>query len=325
MVLSSKRTALVLPRSFDLSCVAGGIFDSFNVYQNTTGSLADPTSVAKEVDTASVVAVIAGVEKWDGAAISLFPNLKCIIRFGVGMDNVDLDYAKQREIAVLSTPLAPAKAVAEYTVALALSMLRNIPTASQAMAAGSWVSTRGRSLSDKRVGIIGLGNVGRAAARLFRAFGCTVSAYDPFAPASSEEENYVRILELEELISTSDVVSLHVPLSTETRNMIRLPELMLMKKNAVLINTSRGAIINEADLYSALTQGHLGGVALDVFEEEPYRGSLLGLDRTLLTPHIASNTFEAKSLMSREAAGKLGEFLADQVKANSPTPEEVNK
>jgi D-3-phosphoglycerate dehydrogenase len=325
MVQSSRRTALVLPRSFELSCVAGGIFDSFNIYQNTTGILADPTSVAREVDTASVVAVIAGIEKWDDTAISLFPNLMCIIRFGVGMDNVDLEFAKQRGIAVFSTPLAPAKAVAEYTIALALSMLRNIPSASQALAAGSWVSTQGRSLSDKRVGIVGLGNVGRAAARLFRAFGCTVSAYDPFAAASSEEENYVRILELEELISTSDVISLHVPLSSQTRNMIRLPEIMLMKKDAVLINTSRGAIINEVDLLTALTQGHLGGVALDVFEEEPYRGSLVGLDRTLLTPHIASNTFEAKSLMSREAAIKLGEFLADLVKTNSPNPEEVNK
>jgi D-3-phosphoglycerate dehydrogenase / 2-oxoglutarate reductase len=325
MAQSSRRTALVLPRSFEVSCVAGGIFDSFNIYQNTTGSLADPTSVAGEVDAASVIAVIAGIEKWDASAISLFPNLKCIIRFGVGMDNVDLDFAKQRGIAVFSTPLAPAKAVAEYTVALALSMLRNIPSASQSLSAGSWVSTQGRSLSDKRVGIVGLGNVGRAAARLFRAFGCTVSAYDPFAPSSSEEENYVRILELEELISTSDVISLHVPLSSQTRNMIRLPEILLMKRDAVLINTSRGAIINEEDLHIALTQGHLGGVALDVFEEEPYRGSLIGLDRTLLTPHIASNTFEAKALMSREAAIKLGEYLADLVKTNSPTPEEVNQ
>jgi D-3-phosphoglycerate dehydrogenase len=325
MVDTARSTALVLPRSFDLSFVNGGIFDSFDMYLNTTGNLANPSAVAMEVDRKSVIAVIAGIEKWDSDAISLFPNLKCIIRFGVGMDNVDLEYAKQLGIEVYSTPLAPAKAVAEYTVALALAMLRNIPSASQALASGSWNSTQGRSLADKRVGIVGLGNVGRAAARLFRAFGCTVSAFDPFAPANGEEENYVRILELEELISTSDVVSLHVPLSPQTRNMIRLPELLLMKKDAILINTSRGPIINEEDLHKVLSSGHLGGVALDVFAEEPYRGNLIGLERTLLTPHIASNTFEAKSLMSREAATKLSDYLENLVKPVSSTLEEDTK
>lgn len=314
-------TVLVLPRSFDLESLKQPIFEHLNMFLNTTGNLANPIQVASEVDASKVISVIAGIEKWDKDTISRFPNLGSIIRFGVGMDNVDLVYAKEVGIRVASTPLAPAKAVAEYTVALALALLRNIPAASHALGTGAWVSTQGRSLGDKRVGIVGLGNVGRAAARLFRAFGCTVSGYDPFAPASSEEDAYERILELDELISTSDVISLHVPLTAETRNMIRLRELRLMKSDAILINTSRGAIIDEFDLRSVLESGHLGGVALDVFNEEPYTGDLVGLPRTLLTPHLASNTFEAKAQMSKEATSLLAKHISTLQYQDSPNTE----
>lgn len=253
--------------------------------------------------------IIAGVELLNEDVFKKLPRLKAISRCGAGLDNVDLGAAKRRGIAVRSTPESPTQAVAELTLALILGSIRRINSMDRRLHSGVWNKEMGRLLSGKTVGIIGLGRIGRRVATLLRPFGVKILVNEPKPDKKWVKENKVSLTSLKKLLKESDVVTLHVPYTEETRNLINSERLKTMKKEAILINTSRGGLVDETALYRALKSGSLGGAALDVMEVEPYRGPLTKLDNVILTPHIGSYALETRVQMEVEAAKNMIEML----------------
>ena len=243
-------------------------------------------------------------------------RLKVIGRAGVGLDNIDVEAAEKRGITVLNTPEAPADSTAELTIGLILALARKIPSADRSMKEGRWLKGRlkGWQLKGKTLGLIGLGNVGLRVARLAKAFGMKI-LFTKRTPPSPEvlKELEAEFVPLEDLLRRSDVVSIHVPLTEETRGMIGARELSLIKEGAVLINTSRGAVVDEEALLNALQSGRLGGAALDVYTVEPPRDlRLIRLPNVVCTPHIGAQTDEAQVEASRLIAEKIIKCLLQQ-------------
>lgn len=250
------------------------------------------------------VAVIAGLDSFTREVFEHAPQLRVVSRFGVGVDNVDLDAATEHGIVVTITPGANAVAVAELTFLLILALSRHLILHDRWVRAGEWKRASGVELIGSTLGIIGLGRIGREVATRARAFGMRIVFTDPAPPP----EDQVRALEaiampLNELLSISDVVSLHLPLTSETYHLIGARELALMKPNALLINTARGGLVDEQALYEALKERRLAGAAFDVFEKEPPDDSpLLRLDNFIATPHIGSATVQTTRRMGIMAA-----------------------
>lgn len=232
------------------------------------------------------------------------PHLVVIGRAGIGVDTIDVAAATHRGIAVLNAPGANTVSAAEHAIALLLAAVRRIPAAHDSMRRGEWDRKpfAGTELRGKTLGIVGLGRIGRHVAGVARAFGMTVVAHDPFLPAERAQAIGVPLLPLDELLERSDVVTLHLPLTNETRHLIGCEQLTSMKPGALLINTARGALVDEAALLDALKNGKLGGAALDVFEPEPLAADspLRSAERVLLTPHLAASTSEAQERVARE-------------------------
>lgn len=247
-----------------------------------------------------VTGVIAGVEPLTSKVLAACPNLRVISRCGVGLDNVDTDAAARQGILVKTTPEAPAGAVAELTIALVLVLLRRIVEADRIIRAGEWKPLMGRMVSECTVGIIGYGRVGRRVAELLTAFGANVLVSDPAVRTT----DYMQV-SLSDLLDASDVVTLHLSLSDKTRNLIGRSEISMMKRGALLINASRGGLVDEDALYDALVSGDLGGVALDVYASEPYSGSLTALPQVVLTAHMGSYALSARRKMETESAENL--------------------
>ncbi len=242
-------------------------------------------------------------------------RLKVIARAGAGLDNIDLEAARRRGIEVVSAGESVAVAVAELTLGLMLSIARHIPQAHFSVKEGRWEkhSFIGIQLQGKTLGIIGLGRVGTALARRAMALEMRVIATDPFLPPERASRIGVALLPLEELLRNADFVSIHVPLTPQTRRMIGWEEICLMKPTAYLINTARGGVVDEEALVRALEEGRIAGAALDVFEEEPPANSpLLRCSRVILTPHIGASTREAQTMASLEIARKVLEILENQ-------------
>lgn len=241
----------------------------------------------------------------DGALLAAAPALKVVGRLGVGLDNIDMDACRVRDVAVYPATGANSASVAEYVIASALLLLRGAFAATPQVLAGAWPrqALKGHEISGKVMGLVGYGNVARAVAERARALGMRVAAYDPFLPSDHRAWSATERLELKPLLAAADVVSLHVPLNDETRALIDADSLALMKPGAILINTARGGIVEEAAVAAALASGRLGGAALDVFEEEPLSAATAahfqGLERLILTPHIAGVTEEANARVSR--------------------------
>lgn len=225
-------------------------------------------------------------------------HLKVVSRCGTGLDNVDLDAAKELGIRVYNTPDAPAPAVAELTLALMLAALRGVAESDRAVRAGRWERRVGGLLGARTVGVVGYGRVGRRVAALCRAFGCTALAYDPVP----FEDAAVRRAGLAELLAESDVVTLH---ASGTARLLDAAALAAMKKGAVLVNTARGGLVDEAALAAALRSGALSAAGLDVFEAEPYAGPLKDLPNVVLTAHLGSAAAECRGRMELEAAENL--------------------
>ena len=253
------------------------------------------------------VGIIAGVEPLTGAVIGKAEGLKVISRCGIGLDNVDLSAAKRLGIPVLSTPDAPTLAVAELTVALMLNVLRGIPAMDGAVRAGRWDRPMGRLLSGKTVGLIGCGRIGSSVARLISGFRCETLGYDP----KIRSHPSIRLTDLDSLLRNSDIISVHVPYSKETHHLINADNIRDLKKGAVLINTSRGGIVDEAALCAALREGTIGGAGIDCFLQEPYCGELAGCEQAVLTCHVGSYAKESRIQMEREAAENLLRALKD--------------
>jgi len=241
-------------------------------------------------------------------------NLRVVGRAGAGIDNIDVEAAKEKGIIVLNTPEAPAIAVAELTMGLLLSLARQIPRADRSMKEGKWAKKefKGWQLNGKTFGIVGLGHIGEKVARLAKAFGMKI-LITKRTPPSPEilKELEAEFVPLDELLRRSDIISLHVPLTPQTRHMIGEREIQLMKNGAFIINTSRGAVIDEKALFNALKSGKLGGAALDVYEIEPPRDySLMRLPNIVCTPHIGAQTVEAQ----RAAATLLAQKIVDTLR-----------
>lgn len=251
------------------------------------------------------VGIVAGVENLNSKVIDALPNLKCISRVGVGMDSVDILHAESKGIQVLNTPNGPTRAVAELTLGLTMSLLRKIPNAHYDLRNKVWKKQTGNLLFEKKVGILGLGRIGRMTAEMFRALGNQVAGYDLCPNEEWARENGVKVLDLRELLTTCDIITIHVPGKADGSAIITKSELDLLKDDAFLVNVSRGGVIDEDALYNVLQSGKLSAVALDVFSQEPYSGPLCDLENVVLTPHIGSYAKEGKLKMEVDAAQNL--------------------
>ncbi len=246
---------------------------------------------------------IAGVDYITADVVEKMPeSLKVISRYGAGVDRVDIPACTKKGIAVTNTPGANAVAVCELAFALMLCVVRNIPKLHDAVEKGQWPRSEGVELCGKTLGIVGLGSIGKNLARRAAAFGMEVQAYDPYFDDGFAKENRIKKAELDELLSSSDFISLHIPLLDSTRHLVNEERIKRMKKGAVIINTARGGLIDEAAAAQALRDGRLGGMGLDAFEQEPLMDSpLKGLDRVVLTPHTGAHTAEAVRNMGKKA------------------------
>ncbi|MBR4863587.1 MAG: phosphoglycerate dehydrogenase [Oscillospiraceae bacterium] len=237
-------------------------------------------------------AVVSGTEQYDEDMLSAAPNLKVVIRFGVGTDNFDLAAMKRRGIAV--GVISNNNCVAEFAVTLILGVIKNIRLFDQTVREGGWARYTMHELKSKTVGIVGFGRIGKRLAQLLQGFDVEMLTYDPYVKEEEAAALNVKPVSLETLLAESDVVSLHIPATPQTRHLINKDTIAMMKDGAYLVNTSRGALIHEPSLVEALQSGKLAGAALDVYEREPVTEDLaLGkLDNTLLAPHVAALSVE---------------------------------
>lgn len=243
------------------------------------------------------------------------PQLRCVGRLGVGLDNIDLEACNSRGVTVFPATGANNASVAEYVIANAMTLLRGAYLSTQAMLEGEWPRQAliGREIADKVMGLIGFGAIAREVALRAQMLGMQVVAFDPYRPADDPAWQLARNVTLEGALNSADVVSLHTPLTEATRHMINADTLAQMKKGAVIINAARGGIIDEEALAEALRSGALGGAALDVFETEPLTAAaaqtFAGLSNLVLTPHIAGVTEESNVRVSAMIAGTVLEHL----------------
>jgi D-3-phosphoglycerate dehydrogenase len=237
------------------------------------------------------VIIVRSKTKVDKAMIDAAPKLKYVIRGGVGVDTIDVDYAKSKGIVVDNTPEASSLAVAELAFALMIALPNHIAEADASMKQGKWLKKEleRTELGGKTLGLVGIGRIARELAARAKAFGMTVIAYDKYVQASDA----ATMVSLDELLAKSDYVSLHTPLTDETRGMINAQSIAKMKKGACVINTCRGPVVKAEDVAAALKAGTLGGYATDVYDKEPPEGSpLLSAPRVILTPHLGASTAE---------------------------------
>jgi D-3-phosphoglycerate dehydrogenase len=290
---------------------------------NPLGRRLQEGELAEMIADAEVL--IAGTEPITDHVMSRAPRLKLISRVGIGLDSVDLPAARRRGICVSYTPDAPAPAVAELAMCLILSLLRSVQVANLQMHAGQWQRHMGRRLAEVTLGIIGTGRIGARVLRRVAAFGTPRVLVNDIKPdLKLVPELKLEWVGKEDIYAHADVISLHVPLTPQTRNMIRREQLLQMKRDAVIVNTSRGGIINERDLAEVLQSGHLAGAAIDVFEHEPYTGALANVERCLLTTHMGSMSVDCRTRMEIEATEEAVRFLTGKPLQSSVPADEYD-
>ncbi len=241
------------------------------------------------------------------ALIDVCPNLKVIVRGGVGLDTIDADYARSKGITVMNTPKASSASVAELTIGYMFALARSLYKATATMKAEKWEKKafEGDEIGGKILGLIGIGNIGKEVAKRATALGMSVLAYDPYV----KETEYVSLVPLDELLAKADYISLHLPKTKESQNMIDKAQFEKMKTGVRIVNCARGGIVNEAALYEELTNGKVAGAAIDVYAEEPPTDwKLAKLDNVICSPHIGAQTKEAQGRVAAEVADKLIEF-----------------
>ena len=267
--------------------------------------------LAAELADADALVVRSAVQA-DAKLLESAPKLRVIGRAGVGVDNIDTAAATHRGIVVMNTPGANAVAVAELTLGLMISLARSIPRANATMHAGKWdkKSLQGQELRGKTLGIVGLGRIGLEVARRAASFGMNIVGYDPFVAPVIARENNVTLVPIDEIFKTSDYLTLHVGLTTQTEGLINATSLKIMKKGIRIINCARGELIVEQALADAIKSGHVGGAALDVFHQEPLKESpFYNLDNVILSPHIAGATDEAQEAIGIQLAMQVRDYL----------------
>jgi D-3-phosphoglycerate dehydrogenase / 2-oxoglutarate reductase len=254
-------------------------------------------------EVAGVDAALAhNADEWTARVMDAATDLKVIARTGVGFEHVDIDAARERGIVVATTPGSNAETVADLTFAMMLALSRKLIANDATLKRGEWAPILANNVHFKTIGVVGLGRIGRAVARRAAAFGMDVLGYDPFVEAASVTEAPVRGVSLDELYAESDFVSLHLPATEETTNMVDARVLAAMKPSAFLINTARGALVDEAALAAALQSGEIAGAGLDVFATEPAIDSpLIGMANVVASPHLAGNTVETMEITGEMA------------------------
>lgn len=270
----------------------------------------DAVKLARIVRHERPHALICGAEPITADVLSASDNLQLVVKHGVGVDNIDIEFATAKGILVANTPDTNTEAVADLTIGLMLVLLRHICKANTTTHQGKWERFIGHELGALRVGVVGTGRIGGAVIKRLHAFGPEILAYDVNPREELVSKYGVRYVSLEELLATSDIVTLHVPLTEKTRNMIGARELDQMKIGACLINVARGGIVDEKALYDRLKSKRIAAAALDVFTEEPPRANpLLQLDNVIATPHIGAYTYEAIERMDRLCASIIIEVF----------------
>lgn len=286
----------------------------FNVIYNNTGepyTHEEFTELAKNAD-----GIIVGVDNMDKDLLDQCLNLKVICKFGVGTDNIDLVECERRNIVVGRTVGSNSQAVAEHVIAMLFSITKNLYPVIKDVKNNGWAKPTGFEVSEKTFGIVGYGAIGQILGRLAKGLGMSVVVYDAF-PISSEliEENGVKAVSFDNLVKDSDFISLHVPLTEETTNLFATKQFTEMKNTAVLLNASRGGVVNEKDLYLALKEGLLVGAGFDVFSTEPpqVEEPLLKLDNFILTSHTAARTVESEIRTCKMSAGIVADVLLGEI------------
>jgi len=290
---------------------------------NPIGRKLTENELAEMIGDAEVL--IAGTEPITKKVMERAKHLKLISRVGIGLDNIDLVSAQQYGIKVSYTPDAPAPAVAELSIGLMLALLRSVQTANLQLHRGEWHRHFGRHVSDVTVGIIGVGRIGKMVLE-------QISIFKPFRILINDINSKIKLpsslkcewVDKDYIYREADLISIHVPLTEITRDLIGHAELLLMKQDAMVVNTARGGIINEKDLVAIMKTGHLNGVAIDVFNQEPYFGELAKIDRVILTSHMGSMTLSCRSRMEIEATEEAIRFLNGQA-LQQLVPEELYK
>jgi D-3-phosphoglycerate dehydrogenase len=268
---------------------------------------------AAELKTASGL-IVRSATRVDGTMLETAPDLKVVGRAGVGVDNIDVEAASERGVAVMNAPGGNTISAAELTMALMLAVARRVTEADRSIREGRWERStlQGVELRGKTLGVIGAGRIGWEVAQRCRAFGMDVIVYDPYLAAERIEELHPHLVSLDRLIEGADVISLHVPLNAETRGLIGEEAMARMKKGAFVLNVSRGGVVDEAALARALHEGRIGGAGLDVYEHEPIGpdSPLLDAPNLVLSPHLGASTKEAQVQVALEVARNLRSALA---------------
>ena len=263
----------------------------------------------------AIDAVIAGSDIWDAAIFQYAKQLKCISRFGVRIDNLNLEDMKQYGIRANYSPGINKNAVSELAVTLMLCLLRNIPPLVQSTKQGGWVRFVTHEFQSLTIGLMGFGAIAKCVAEKLKPFGCRLLAYDLYPNHKEAERLGVQICSMEEVIAQSDLISIHIPCNDETRGMFCRDLFAKMKDGVFIVNTARGPIVKEQDMYEALVSGKVAGYGTDVFETEPVdpRNPLFQLDNYICTPHVAAETYENYTAMGLHTARSVVEMLNGQV------------
>ena len=299
--------------------------EQFDVIRYNKGSIPKSNLLNSIQDCSGIIAAAINI---DEEAMDAAPRLRIISVYGAGYDNIDIKAATERGILVTNIPDVVTDSTAELTMGLMLDVMRRISETDRMLRRGdssSWgmLNNLGRALYGKELGIVGMGRIGRAVAKRASAFGMQISYYnrkrlDPVI----EMELGVAYKRLDDLLKAADVVSIHTPLTKETKHLIGERELSIMKPSAYLINTARGAVVDERALVNKLTEGKLGGAGLDVYEDEPHTSpGLLKMDNVVLTPHIGTNTIETCHHMTRESAQNIIDFFSDRHPFHAVNPQ----
>jgi D-3-phosphoglycerate dehydrogenase len=296
-------TAIVI-RSFGFQSDAYKKLDNAThlVFTNKSGQRLSEEDLIRAISEAD--GIIAGTESYNKKVLSSAPHLKVISRVGVGLDNIDLEYAALKGISVVNTPLAPTDAVAEHTLALILSLMKRIPRYYTKIREGDFSIYQGSLVKGKTAGIIGMGRIGQKVAGFLAALGAGIVYFDPFSPRGIPDE-WHRADNLEDLLRISDIISLHCPPREGNLPILDREAFAKCKPGVIVINTARGSLIDEKSLIQAIDEGIVASAGLDVVSTEPYKGPLLDYPQIVITPHVASNTLESRQQMEIEAVENM--------------------
>lgn len=306
-----KKEILITPRSFGKNSKKAEnmlIDEEYKITKNQTGK---PFTESEMIDNMkNKIAVIVGIDPINKKVIDSSPQLRVISKYGSGVDNIDIAYAKEKGIKLFTTENAPVEAVADFTFALLLATARDLINIDRACRNLDWAKNISVDVNNKTLGIIGLGKIGKAVAQRASGFRMRIVSYVKNKDNTFAEENNIELVTFDEIFKESDFITIHLPLIESTKNIITKRQLDLMKSNSIIINTSRGGIVNENDLYKALVEGTIRGAGIDVFETEPpYESKILQLSNVVLGTHCSSSTIDTIDKMSVMSAKAVIDYL----------------